>query len=262
MKPRSDLAIAITLSLMLSAGGAGAAPVITLNTSTGLPDGDPIVIRGGTADVKGLTMDRATGTLYEGRDANGFKFVYKIDSAVTKLKSVPNAASNDASMGNIRNYSTGFGYNQGSVKLGTLALGYANVYPSWNPNTGTLMLKTGTSSNSSGTAGYIGVDEIIPQTAAEATGALNEGESTAQGGPNTTSAAIVSEAKARQRTATATRRAGLPTLTTPPSAARTTTACSSPIRSPTPTTWLGTSCLGSCPTPSAGGTPPPSVRER
>lgn len=185
----------VAVAGMLLTAAANAAPVILLNTSTGLPDGDPIVIRGGTSDVLGLTMNQATGTLYEGRAANGFKFVYKIDSAVTKLKSAANATANDASMGNIRNYSTGFGYNEGSVQSGALSLSYSNIYPSWNPNTGTLLLKTGTSSNGTGTAGYIGVDEIIPQTSAQAVGVLNEGESTAQGGPNTTTAAIVSRSQ-------------------------------------------------------------------
>jgi len=147
--------------------------------------GDPVVIRlpqGSYVYPSTLTMRRTSGTLYSGVSKDGWYFVLKVDSTVTKPLSDPNLPSNDSNMGTVSQNQSAYKY--GSVKDGaTVAAGAAGVLsPGWNPFTDTIMLRRGNYT----------LDEIIAQSSTENLGVINEGEAVAKGSGQVTTAAWAS----------------------------------------------------------------------
>jgi len=156
-------------------------PTIALNEV----GGDPVVIRfpqGSYMYPSCLTMRRTSGVLYSGVSKDGWHYVVKVDSTVTKLLSASNVPSNDSHMGTISQTSAGYKY--GSVKDGgSVAAGVAGTLSlGWNPYTDTIMSRR---------PSYT-LDEIIAQSASESLGVINEGEAVAHGSGQVTTAAWAS----------------------------------------------------------------------
>ncbi|MCG3177945.1 MAG: hypothetical protein BIFFINMI_00268 [Phycisphaerae bacterium] len=181
MRRQTGIAVAGALAMLLAGPLLAADVDITLNSL----DGSPVVVRVSpgynATHPAGLAMNRDTGTLYWGQTWNGGKQLHKSDSSVTKKLSAANATSNDANMG-IISYTANNTFYNGSVALGAQnSIGPA--FPGWIPTSDTLMTQAGVSS-------ALRIIEVISQTGSEATGVVNEGASTASGGPNVTNGAV------------------------------------------------------------------------